>query len=95
MSDQRISTVEDPIPCPVRSPGGLPCTKTIHPGWTVEEGHGGGHFWASPELQAIFAGGHFDATAALSGRPFDGHRPEDCPGDTCPHRIYLTDRTPQ
>lgn len=85
MNDQRVSTVESPVPCPVRSPGGLPCTKTIPPGWTVEEGHGGGHFWASERLSAIFAGGHYDARSALSGQPFDGHLPGECPGGTCPY----------
>lgn len=92
MSDQRVSTIENPIPCPVRSPGGLPCTKSIHPGWTVEEGHGGGHFWISPDDGAILDGGHYDATAMLAMQPFDGHLPEDCPGVTCPHRAWAVDR---
>ncbi len=71
------------MPCPVPSPSGLPCTKHIPAGWAASEGHGGGHFWASPQFQAIFDGGHYDATAALSGQPFDGHLLEDCaPG--CP-----------
>lgn len=86
MSDLRVSTADNPIPCPVRSPSGHSCTKVIHPGWTVDEGHGGGHFWASARLKAIFNGGHYDATAALSGQPFEGHLPEDCPGDICPYR---------
>ena len=86
MTDLRVSTSENPIPCPVRSPGGLPCTKTIHPGWTVEEGHAGGHFWTGDQLKAIFDGGHYDAASALSGLPFDGHLPQDCPGDECPYQ---------
>lgn len=91
MNDQRISTAENPIPCPVRSSDGLPCTKPIHPGWTVEEGHGGGHFWVDDRLKAILDGGHYDAVAALSMQPFEGHLPEDCPGDTCPY-AYRTRR---
>lgn len=86
MTDIRVSTSEDPIPCPIPSPDGLPCTKTIEVGWTVEEGHGGGHFWASLETVAILDGGHYDARAALSGQPFAGHRPENCPGGGCQHR---------
>lgn len=89
MTDKAISTAENPIPCPVLSPGGLPCAKLIPSGWTADEGHGGGHFWVSDHLAAIFAGGHLDATAALSGLPFSGHLPQDCPGDTCPHRDVL------
>lgn len=73
----------------MRSPDGHACTKTIHPGWTVDEGHGGGHFWVGAEVKAIFDGGHHDATGALSMQPFDGHRPEDCPGETCPYRWRL------
>lgn len=88
---QRVSTRENPIPCPVTSPGGLPCAKSIEPGWTVEEGHGGGHSWASPQALAVLAGGHYNATAAISGRPFDGHTPADCPGAGCLHRLQLTD----
>lgn len=101
MTDTRISTAENPIPCPVPSPDGLPCAKTIHPGWTVEEGHGGGHFWASPETVAILDGGHYDernsilkADLVVNGgrlqktiwKVFAGHRPEDCPGDGCQHK---------
>ncbi|GAA4208992.1 hypothetical protein GCM10022252_74860 [Streptosporangium oxazolinicum] len=72
------------MPCPVPSPNGLPCSKTIPSGWAAEEGHGGGHFWVGPELDAIFAGGHYDARAALAGQPFEGHLPENCfPG--CPY----------
>jgi hypothetical protein len=86
MTDARISTNESPISCPVPSPDGLPCAKTIHPGWTVEEGHGGGHFWAPLETVAILDGGHYDTRAAISMQPFAGHRSEDCPGDDCQHK---------
>jgi hypothetical protein len=40
--------------------------------------------WMSPEVEAIFAGGHFDASAALAGAPFEGHLPEDCRPE-CPY----------
>lgn len=56
------------MPCPVPSPTGPPCSKKIPAGWTADEGH---------------SGGHYDASAALAGLPFEGHSPEDCrPG--CP-----------
>lgn len=87
-----VSTAENPIPCPVPSPTGLPCCKPIPNGWTAEEGHAGGHFWISPGWLAIMDGGHYDATAAISGRPVDGHLPEDCPGDTCPYLMHLSPR---
>ncbi|RKR92664.1 hypothetical protein BDK92_7140 [Micromonospora pisi] len=79
------STNENPLPCPVASPDGLPCRKPIPKGWTADEGHAGGHFWMSDAAFAIVAGGHFDASAALAGVPFTGHLPEDCPGGTCPN----------
>lgn len=79
-----MTTSDGTMPCPVPSTTGLPCSKTIPPGWTADEGHGGGHFWVGPELDAILTGGHYDATAAMSGQPFAGHLPEDCfPG--CPY----------
>ncbi len=62
--------------CPIPSPDGLPCQKTIPFGWPVEDGHGGGHWWASPETAAIFDGGHYDARALLSGQPANYHAPE-------------------
>lgn len=80
MADGRRSTREDPIPCPVRSADGLACSKTIPPGWTVDEGHGGGHMWMSDRTRAILRGGHFDATAALSGLLFEGHLADECLG---------------
>lgn len=85
-----VSTADNPIPCPVTSPGaGNPCTKTIPPGWTADEGHGGGHFWVDPHTKAILDGGHYDSVAAISMRPFDGHLPEDCPGAACPYADRL------
>src|SRR5579859_616363 len=67
------------LPCPVQSPGGLPCVKHIPRGWTASEGHGGGHFWMAPEVRAALdRGDHYDATAAISGQPFSFHRAEDC-----------------
>jgi hypothetical protein len=89
VADTRISTAENPIPCPVLSPSGVKCSKNIHPGWTVEEGHSGGHFWVGDRLEAIFRGGHYDATAAISMQPFEGHLPEECPGESCPYRWRL------
>lgn len=71
------------MPCPVASPDGLPCTKTIVRGWTAEEGHGGGHFWISAKGKAVLDGGHYDATALISGLPAKVHQPEDCHPD-CP-----------
>ncbi len=85
VASTRTSTAENPLPCPVPSPTGTPCTKTIPPGWTADEGHAGGHFWADKQTVEILAGGHYDATAALSGEPFVGHVPVDCPGSACPH----------
>lgn len=49
------------MPCPVPSSQGLPCTHTIPAGGTADEGYGGGHY---------------DATAALSGLPFEDHLPK-------------------
>jgi hypothetical protein len=50
-------------------------------------GHGGGHFWISPETSQAMDRGHFDATAALAGQSFTIHQPEDCtPG--CPWRYW-------
>lgn len=66
------------LPCPVPSPGGLPCVKRIPKGWTADEGHGGGHFWTSPEIAQALERGHYDAKAALAGQPFTIHQPEDC-----------------
>lgn len=78
MTDQRLSTVEAPLPCPVLSPTGLACTKPIPAGWSVDEGHSGGHFWASERTKAILDGGHYDSIRAVSGQPFDGHLPDEC-----------------
>ncbi|MEU4234821.1 hypothetical protein AB0F17_62000 [Nonomuraea sp. NPDC026600] len=80
---EQAAVSDGTMPCPVASPAGLPCTKRIPKGWTADEGHGGGHFWASVELQAIFDGGHYNASKALASLPFDGHLPDACrPG--CP-----------
>lgn len=74
--------------CPVPGPNDLPCIKKIPVGWTASEGHSGGHMWMSAETEAIFDGGHYDASAALAGAPFEGHLPQDCkPG--CPHQAWL------
>lgn len=78
------------IPCPVLSPSGLPCTKTIPPGWQVDEGHPGGHFWAAARTVAILAGGHYDSTAAVGGQSFVGHLPDECE-PPCPF-VFNTDR---
>lgn len=64
------------MPCPAASPTGLPCTKPIPHGWTADEGHGG----TSQHVQAVFDGGHFDASPVLTGLPFEGHLPADLPG---------------
>lgn len=82
----QVSTVENPLPCPERSPAGVACTKTIPPGWTAAEGHAGGHFWVAEPLLLIMRGGHYDTAAAVSGQQFDGHLPADCPGASCPYR---------
>ena len=71
-------TSDGTMPCPVPSPNGLPCVKHIPAGWTADEGHGGGHFWMSPETSTALDHGHYDATAALAGKPFTIHQPEDC-----------------
>jgi hypothetical protein len=87
----RVSTAEDPIPCPVRGPEtGHPCRKKIPAGWAVFEGHSGGHFWIDDAGAALLEGGHYDATAAVSGLPFDGHLPADCPGASCPYLPFLS-----
>lgn len=75
-----------PVWCPVPHPDGdptLPCVKLIEQGWTQEEGHGGGHMWMDERTAAILRGGHYDATAAVSGQPFGGHPVDECPGGTC------------
>lgn len=85
-----IALVSDgAMPCPVRSPGDLPCTKRIPTGWTAEEGHGGGHFWCDEETMALFDRGHYDAVAALSGEPFGEHDPADCTPQ-CPRYFEAT-----
>jgi hypothetical protein len=71
------------MPCPVPSDSGLPCVKRIPEGWTADMGHGGGHWWMSPETSRALDRGHYDARAALAGESFTIHQPEQCfPG--CP-----------
>jgi len=78
------------MPCPVPSPDhGLPCRRKIPAGWTADEGHGGGHWWSSDRTEAILSGGHYDASLALSGQPFEGHLPSECTPD-CPRHINPT-----
>jgi hypothetical protein len=79
----RIPVSDGTMPCPVPSPGGLPCSKRIPAGWTASEGHGGGHFWVSPETAQALDTGHYDALAALAGKPFTVHQPADCTPE-CP-----------
>jgi len=71
------------VPCPVPHPDGLdaPCRRFIPPGWDVEDGHPGGHWWASDAAQEALDNHHYDAAAALSGQPFTTHKPEDCTPD--------------
>ncbi|MFG2774987.1 hypothetical protein [Streptomyces sp. NPDC048350] len=71
------------MPCPVPAPEtGYPCTKRIPKGWIAAEGHGGGHFWQSPEAVELQAcGAHYDAGVLLSGQPTPWHLPEDCTPD--------------
>ena len=79
--DLDAETVSDgKMRCPVTRDG-LPCQKHIPKGWTVSEGHGGGHWFQTDESFAsmFMAGAHYDATAALSGQPFTPHTPADCP----------------
>ncbi len=87
-ADRRVSLEGSQLPCPVRSPwGNKPCIRMIPSGWHVYEGHPGGHTWMTEQVRRIMAGGHFDATAALNGEPFQGHLPEECPtheGGECP-----------
>lgn len=75
---QAVPVSDGTMPCPVPSPTGLPCTKTIPAGWTADEGHGGGHFWISPEGSDALANQHYDAGALLAGQPVQFHKPEDC-----------------
>jgi len=82
------------LPCPVPSPGGLPCVKRIPRGWTAGEGHGGGHFWMSAETEQALERGHYDATAVLAGQPFTIHQPEDCT-PACLHYPELTSPRPK
>lgn len=71
------------MPCPVPSPDtGNPCTKGIPPGWTADEGHGGGHFWQDPVItKALVAGAHYDAARALTGLSTKWHMAADCTPD--------------
>lgn len=72
------------MPCPVPSSNGLPCIKMIPAGWTADEGHGGGHWWESPETTAaVEAGAHFDAVRLMAGLPTALHMPTDCTPE-CP-----------
>ena len=83
------ATSDGTMACPVPSPSGLPCVKRIPQGWTADEGHGGGHWWESPETSRALERGHYDATAAISGQPFTIHQPEECPGPPeCNWRLY-------
>ena len=68
------------VPCPVPAPHtGDPCTKRIPSGWTVDQGHGGGHFWMPAAIrERLDRGDHYDSTAAISGQPFTFHTAEDC-----------------
>ncbi|WP_431881703.1 HD domain-containing protein [Micromonospora chalcea] len=85
-----VSDTDDPLPCPVLSPSGTWCVKSIPDGWTPSEGHGGGHYWTTYRNQRIVRGGHFDGTRALTEMVIDGHAPDDCPGpDGCAHWLYL------
>lgn len=62
------------------------CVKRIPEGWTTSEGHPGGHFWLTNASEKIVRVGHYDVHAALSGQPFDGHLPADCPDSrACPY----------
>ena len=74
------------LPCPVLSPDGLPCTKTIPEGWAPEEGHGGGHFWISTQGAAILDSGHYDVVALISGQPAASHSPKEC-HPNCPQWV--------
>lgn len=67
------------LPCP-ETRGDLACTKTIPKGWHENEGHGGGHWFQRPDDRDRLLTHHYDATAAISGLPFETHAPEDCPG---------------
>lgn len=89
-ADEVVSSAADPLPCPVLSEAGAWCCKGIQPGWTPSEGHGGGHAWTRYRTQQMMRGGHYDATAAISGLPFSGHLPQECPGpDGCAFWPYL------
>jgi hypothetical protein len=88
-SEGGTTTSDGTMPCPVPSPDGKPCVKRIPAGWTADEGHGGGHWWQSPETSKALERGHYDAAAAISGLPFAIHQPEDCPGPPeCYWRLY-------
>lgn len=88
MTAPPVSTADHPLPCPVPSPSGQPCVKPTPSGWTAEDGHAGGHMWMDDRTKRILDGGHYDATAALSGQPFEGHLPEECNGN-CRFVAYL------
>jgi len=78
------------LACPVPSPSTSdPCVKKIPNGWHASEGHAGGHWWMPDRVRQMMNGGHYDATKALAGEPFDGHLPEECPGAECPYLLYL------
>lgn len=57
---------------------GLVCRKHIPAGWTADDGHSGGHVFASDQTWEILQRGHFDATALISGAQTEAHLPERC-----------------
>jgi hypothetical protein len=78
-TEQQVDVLSDgTMPCPVASPDGVACTKRIPAGWTADEGHSGGHFWASAEALDALENQHYDSVALISGQPAEFHRPQDC-----------------
>jgi hypothetical protein len=79
-ADRRMSTVDVPLPCPIRSPfGDRPCMWEIPAGRHVYEGHPGHHIWSTDRVERILAGGHFDRGDVGPGGIVRGHLPGECP----------------
>lgn len=62
---------------------GSSCIKRLTVDIDGEGYHGGGHMFATAAVRLVLDGGHYDATALISGQPATWHEPDDCHAD-CP-----------
>lgn len=57
---------------------GNSCIKRLVVDVDGEGYHGGGHMFATPAVRKVLDGGHYDATALISGQPASWHEPDEC-----------------